>query len=94
MTDPENLDELVDENVRLRGELDIAAKRADIHARTIAHLEEKVSALKKTIRSCRTQITNIKDQRDELRGMLFSRNLREVNAKRGPASVNANGGVR
>ncbi|MFE3229301.1 hypothetical protein [Nocardia sp. NPDC059228] len=88
MTEPQNLDELVDENVRLRGELDAAAEKADLAARTIAHLEDKVRGLEKTVRGCRTQIANVTDQRNELRDKLFSLTLAEVNANRDRRAAN------
>ncbi|MFC7424028.1 hypothetical protein [Nocardia tengchongensis] len=81
-TEPQNFGELVGENVRLRGELEIAAEKADMAARTIAELKKKASALKKTLRKCQAQLANVTNQRNELRDKMFDQTLAEVNANR------------
>lgn len=89
-TDEEQtVEQLREENARLRGELDIATANVESHGRTIAELKSEVAALRRTIRACRTLIANIKNQRNELRDKLFDYTVAEKNAGLHDASAKA-----
>ncbi|MFD6357906.1 hypothetical protein [Nocardia tengchongensis] len=80
-TEPQSLEELIEENAQLRAQRDVAESKIAVLERTYTNFRDRNASLLKQLAAARTQISNLREQRKELSGQLFDLNLAYAKAR-------------